>query len=88
MALYTYHGLAYIVYWMAYAVDRGLGVAAFVLDELSDWFDCGKCTHINNLAGLISLLAGLVTPHRRPLNSSLAPHPRHFTPHRPFLLLR
>lgn len=53
MALYTYHALGYIVYWWTRGVD-------VLIEEITDWLDCGKCTHINNLAGLISWAAGFV----------------------------
>ena len=53
MALYTYHGVGYMVYWLIRGID------VFV-EEMTDWLDCGKCTHINNLAGVISWGAGFV----------------------------
>ena len=53
MALLTYHSLGYMVEWSSH----GLNV---LFDELTDWLDCGRCTHINNLAGLISWIAGLL----------------------------
>jgi len=53
MAMYTYHGVGYMVYWMI----RGIEIFA---REMSDWFHCGKCTHINNLAGVISWAAGFL----------------------------
>ena len=34
---------------------RGIDVLA---EELTDWLDCGTCTHINNLAGLVSWACG------------------------------
>ena len=40
----TYHGVGYMVYWLL----RGWAVFA---EEMTDWLDCGSCTHINNLAG-------------------------------------
>jgi hypothetical protein len=42
-----------MVYWLL----RGWAVFA---EEMTDWLDCGKCTHINNLAGFISWAAGFV----------------------------
>ena len=36
-----------MVYWLL----RGWAVFA---EEMTDWLDCGSCTHINNLAGFIS----------------------------------
>ena len=46
-----------LVYWLS----RGMETLG---DELTDWFRCGEhdrgCTHINNLAGLISWAAGFV----------------------------
>ena len=42
-----------MVYWLL----RGWAVFA---EEMTDWLDCGTCTHINNLAGFISWGAGFV----------------------------
>ena len=53
MALYTYHGVGYMVYWLIRGID------VFV-EEMTDWLDCGKCTHINNLAGVISWAGGFL----------------------------
>lgn len=53
MALYTYHGVGYMLYWLL----RGIDV---LVEEMSDWLDCGQCTQINNLAGAISWAAGFL----------------------------
>ena len=53
MALYTFHAVGYMWYWLA----RGWAVFA---DEMTDWLHCGECTHINNLAGVISWGGGLL----------------------------
>ena len=53
MALYAYHGVGYMVYWLIRGID------VFV-EEMTDWLDCGKCTHINNLAGVISWAGGFL----------------------------
>ena len=50
---FSYHGVGYMVYWLL----RGWAVFA---EEMTDWLDCGTCTHINNLAGFISWGAGFV----------------------------
>lgn len=53
MALLSFHSLGYMTAWLSLGVEK-------LADELTDWFHCGRCTHINNLAGLIAWSAGLI----------------------------
>ena len=53
MAMFTLHGVGYMTIWLARGWD-------FFLDEMSDWLHCGRCTHINNLAGFIAWLGGFL----------------------------
>ena len=45
MAAFSYHGVGYMVYWVL------LGWEVFA-EEMTDWFDCGKCSHINSADGI------------------------------------
>lgn len=53
MALFTYHSIGYMVVFLV----RGWET---FLEEMGDWLDCGRCTHINNLAGFVSWFAGFL----------------------------
>ena len=64
---FTYHGVGYMVYWLL----RGWAVFA---EEMTDWLDCGSCTHINNLAGFISWGSMVkVSPWQCPSSASVPP---------------
>ena len=56
-----------MVYWLL----RGWAVFA---EEMTDWLDCGSCTHINNLAGFISWGSMVkVSPWQCPSSASVPP---------------